>query len=175
MAVVYRAEDLTLGRTVAVKVLREALGSEPEFLERFRREARSAARLNHPNIIGVYDVGQDGITNYIVMEYVQGADLRDLLREQGPLPPEQVIDLGCQIAAALEFAHRNDLIHRDVKSQNILVTDDGKVKVADFGISVALGERSITQAGMVIGSVHYMSPEQAEGRPTTAASDVYSL
>jgi serine/threonine-protein kinase len=175
MAVVYRAEDLTLGRTVAVKILREALGTEPEFLERFRREARAAARLNHPNIIGVYDVGQDGLSNYIVMEYVEGKDVRELIREGGALPTEQVVDLGCQIAAALEFAHRSGLVHRDIKSQNVLVTPEGKVKVADFGIAVALGERSITETGMVIGSVHYMPPEQAEGRPTTAASDVYSL
>lgn len=175
MAVVYRAEDLTLGRTVAVKVLREQLGTEPEFLERFGREARAAARLNHPNIIAVYDVGQDAASNYIVMEVVEGTDLRDLIRDEGALSPERVVDLGCQIAAALEYAHRSGLIHRDIKSQNVLVTPSGKVKVADFGIAVALGERSITEAGMVIGSVHYMPPEQAEGRPTTPASDVYSL
>lgn len=175
MAVVYRAEDLTLGRTVAVKILRESLGTDPEFLERFRREARAAARLNHPNVIAVYDVGQDGLSNYIVMEYVEGNDLRDLIRDGGILPPERVIDLGCQIAAALEYAHRGGLVHRDIKSQNVLVTPDGKVKVADFGIAVVLGTDSITQAGMVIGSVHYMAPEQAEGRPTTTASDVYSL
>jgi serine/threonine protein kinase len=175
MAVVYRAEDLTLGRTVAVKILREALGAEAELLERFRREARAAARLNHPNIIAVYDVGQDGQTNYIVMEYVEGKDLREMVREQGSLSPELIVDLGCQIAAALEYAHRSGLVHRDIKSQNVLVTADGKVKVADFGIAVALGERSITQTGMVIGSVHYMAPEQAEGRPATPASDVYSL
>ena len=106
MAVVYRAEDLTLGRTVAVKVLREQLGTEPEFLERFRREARAAARLNHPNIIAVYDVGQDGPSNYIVMEYVEGTDLRDQIREHEALPPDRLVDLGCQIAAALEFASR---------------------------------------------------------------------
>jgi serine/threonine protein kinase len=175
MAVVYRAEDTMLGRTVAVKVLREQLGAEHEFLERFNREARAAARLNHPNIILVYDVGQDGLSNYIVMEYVEGEDLREQVRKHGALPPERVIDLGCQIAAALEYAHRKGLIHRDVKSQNVLLTTDGKVKVADFGIAVALGESSITADGMVVGSVHYMSPEQAEGRPTTPASDVYSL
>src|SRR5688572_2341317 len=175
MAVVYRAEDLTLGRTVAVKILRESLGTDPEFLERFRREARSAAGLNHPNIIAVYDVGQDGLSNYIVMEYVEGNDLRELIREAGALPPDRVVDLGCQIAAALEYAHRAGIVHRDIKSQNVLVTPDGKVKVADFGIAVVLGSDSITQAGMVIGSVHYMAPEQAEGRPTTSASDVYSL
>jgi serine/threonine-protein kinase len=175
MAVVYRAEDLTLGRIVAVKVLREQLGGEAELLERFRREARAAARLNHPNIIAVYDVGQDGPSNYIVMEYVDGEDLKELIAHEGVLPPERVIDVGCQIAAALEYAHRMGLVHRDIKCQNVLVTPDGKVKVADFGIAVALGERSITQTGMVIGSVHYMSPEQAEGRPATPASDVYSL
>ncbi|MGE3911333.1 MAG: protein kinase [Chloroflexota bacterium] len=175
MAVVYRAEDLMLGRTVAIKILREQLGTEPEFLERFGREARAAARLNHPNIILVYDVGQDGLSNYIVMEYVEGEDLREIVRQRGALPAPQVVDLGCQIAAALEYAHRAGLVHRDVKSQNVLLTADGKVKVADFGIAVALGEHSITEAGMVVGSVHYMSPEQAEGRPTTPASDVYSL
>jgi serine/threonine-protein kinase len=175
MAVVYRADDLILGRTVAVKVLREQLGAESELLERFHREARAAARLNHPNVIAVYDVGQDGPSNYIVMEYVEGDDLRDLIRQVGALPTEQIVDVGCQIAAALEYAHRSGLVHRDIKSQNVLVAPDGKVKVADFGIAVALGERSITQTGMVIGSVHYMAPEQAEGQPTTAASDVYSL
>jgi serine/threonine-protein kinase len=175
MAVVYRAEDLTLGRTVAVKVLREQLGSEPEFLERFRREARAAARLNHPNVIAVYDVGQDGVSNFIVMEYVEGQDLKDIIRAEGVLGPERVIDIGCQIAAALEYAHRVGLVHRDIKSQNVLVTPEGRVKVADFGIAVALGDHSITQAGMIIGSVHYMAPEQAEGRPTTAASDIYAL
>ena len=152
MAVVYRAEDLTLGRTVAVKILRESLATDPEFLERFRRDARAAARLNHPNIIAVYDVGQDGLSNYFVMEYVEGTDLRDLIREAGVLAPPQVVDIGCQIAAALEYAHRSGLIHRDIKSQNVLVTPDGKVKVADFGIAVVLGTDSITQAGMVIGS-----------------------
>src|SRR5215208_6612461 len=106
MAVVYRAEDLRLGRTVAVKVLREALGAEPEFLERFRREAMAAAKLNHPNIIAVYDVGQDGPANYSVMEYVEGNALRELIRDEGALPPEQVVNLGCQIAAALEEDHR---------------------------------------------------------------------
>src|SRR5215208_8078371 len=175
MAVVYRAEDLRLGRTVAVKVLREALGSEPEFLERFRREARAAARLNHPNIIAVYDVGQDGPSNYIVMEYVEGEDLKEVIGQEGALSPERTIDIGCQIAAALEYAHRMGLVHRDIKSQNVLVTAEGKAKVADFGIAIALGERSITQTGMIIGSVHYMAPEQAQGRPTSAATDIYSL
>src|SRR4051812_17182433 len=175
MAVVYRAEDLTLGRTVAVKVLREQLGSEPEFLERFRREARAAARLNHPNVIAVYDVGEDGLASYIVMEYVEGKDLKEIIRVEAPLAAERVIDIGCQIAAALEYAHRSGLIHRDIKSQNVLVTPEGRVKVADFGIAVALGDHSITQAGMIIGSVHYMAPEQAEGRAATAASDIYAL
>ncbi|MCC6176488.1 MAG: protein kinase [Chloroflexi bacterium] len=175
MAIVYKAEDMALGRTVAIKVLREQYGGEAEFLERFRREGRSAARLNHPNVIAIFDVGQDGPLNYIVMEYVEGEDLKEIIQRDGPLPPDQLVDIGCQIAAALEYAHRAGLVHRDVKSQNVLVTTDGHVKVADFGIAVALGERSITQTGMVIGSVHYMAPEQAEGRPTTPASDVYAL
>ena len=135
MAVVYRAEDLTLGRTVAVKILRESLGADPEFLERFRREARAAARLNHPNVIAVYDVGQDGLSNYIVMEYVEGKDLRDVIRETGALPPEQIVDLGSQIAAALEYAHRSGLVHRDIKSANIFVTRRGHAKILDFGLA----------------------------------------
>jgi len=176
MAIVYRAEDTELGRTVAIKVLREQFSADPEFLERFRREARAAAGLGaHPNIVGVYDVGREGSSNFIVMEYVDGVDLKELIRRDGPLPPERLVRLGCQLAAALEYAHRRGLVHRDVKSQNVLVTRDDQLKVSDFGIAVALGARSITEAGMVIGSVHYMAPEQAQGHPSTAATDVYAL
>ena len=176
MAVVYRAEDLTLGRTVAVKVLREALGTEHGVPGAVPARGPRRRKLNHPNIIAVYDVGQDGPSNYIVMEYVEGEDLRELIREQGALPPEQVVDIGCQIAAALEYAHRKGLVHRDIKSQNVLVTPEGKVKVARLRDRGGCSARARSpRPGMVIGSVHYMSPEQAEGRPTTPASDVYSL
>ena len=175
MAIVYRAEDTLLGRTVAVKVLREQYGADPEFLERFRREARAAASLSHPNVVMVYDVGRDGNMNFIVMEYVDGEDLKDIIAREGPLPPERLVNLGCQLAAALEYAHRKGLIHRDVKPQNVLVADEDRVKVGDFGIAVALGARSITQTGMVIGSVHYMAPEQVQGHPATPVTDVYGL
>ncbi|MDP8923221.1 MAG: protein kinase, partial [Chloroflexota bacterium] len=175
MSVVYQAEDTILGRPVAVKILREQFSGEAEFQERFRREARAAARLSHPNIIAIYDVGRDGDVNYIVMELVEGEDLKALVRRAAPFPPTQIVELGSQIAAALDYAHRAGIVHRDIKSQNVLVTRDGQVKVADFGIAVALGERSITQTGMVIGSVHYMAPEQAQGRPTSPATDIYSL
>ncbi len=175
MAVVHGAEDAELGRTVAIKVLREPLSADPEFVERFRREARAAAALSHPNIVAVFDVGRDGDTSYIVMELVEGEDLKDLIRREAPLSPARVVNLGCQLAAALEYAHRRGIVHRDVKSQNVIVTPDGQLKIGDFGIAVALGSRSITQTGMVIGSVHYMAPEQLQGKPSTAATDVYSL
>ena len=175
MAIVYRAEDTALGRPVAVKVLREQFSADPEFLERFRREARAAASLSHPNIVAVFDVGRDGATNFIVMEYVEGEDLKNVIRREGALPPARLVNLGCQLAAALEYAHRRNLVHRDIKSHNVLVTPDDQLKVGDFGIAVALGARSITQAGMVIGSVHYMAPEQAQGHPPTRSTDIYAL
>ena len=126
-------------KLLVVKELKDDLAHDPDFLSMFLDEARIAARLNHPNVIAVYDVGQDGLSNYIVMEYVEGNDLRELIRDAGSLPPERVVDIGCQIAAALEYAHRAGLVHRDIKSQNVLVTPDGKVKVADFGIAVVRG------------------------------------
>ncbi|MBA2447142.1 MAG: serine/threonine protein kinase, partial [Chloroflexi bacterium] len=175
MAIVYRAEDTALGRPVAVKILREQFSADPEFLERFRREARAAASLSHPNVVAVFDVGRDGATNFIVMEYVEGEDLKDVIRREGPLPTARLINLGCQLAAALEYAHRRNLVHRDIKPHNVLVTRDDQLKVGDFGIAVALGARSITQAGMVIGSVHYMAPEQAQGQPPTRSTDIYAL
>jgi len=175
MSVVYEAQDTTLDRPVAVKILREQFSGEADFLERFRREARSAARLGHPNIIAIYDVGRDGGTNYIVMELVEGEDLRALIRREAPFRPDRIVAIGSQIAAAIDVAHRAGIVHRDIKSPNVLIAPNGHVKVADFGIAVALGERSITQTGMVIGSVHYMAPEQALGQPTSPATDVYSL
>ena len=174
MAVVYEAEDLLLGRRVAVKVLREQFASDPGFLARFQREARAAASLSHPNIVAVHDVGSDAGTQYIVMELVLGRTLKELIDEQAPLSTARIVDIGRQIADALEYAHQCGIVHRDVKPHNILVTRDGRAKIADFGIAVALGSSSLTEAGYVVGSAHYISPEQASGEPATSCSDLYS-
>lgn len=175
MAVVYEAEDLLLERRVAVKVLREQFASDSGFLTRFQREARAVASLSHPNVVAVYDVGTEGNVQYIVMELVEGPTLKDVIRESAPLSAGRIIDIGRQICEALEYAHRHHIVHRDVKPHNILVTEDGRAKIADFGIAVALGASSLTQSGYVVGSAHYISPEQARGDPTTAYSDVYSM
>ncbi len=174
MAVVYEAEDLLLGRKVAVKLLREQFAADAGFLARFQREARAAAGLSHPNIVTVYDVGSDGGTHYMVMELVPGRTLKELIRQEGSLATARILDLGRQICEGLEFAHQHQIVHRDVKPHNILVTPDGRAKIADFGIAVALGDSSLTQSGYVVGSAHYISPEQARGEPITALSDLYS-
>jgi serine/threonine protein kinase/beta-lactam-binding protein with PASTA domain len=174
MAVVYEAEDLLLGRKVAVKVLREQYASDPGFLARFQREARSVASLSHPNIVAVYDVGTEGTVQYIVMELIAGRTLKEIILEEAPLGAARVIHFGRQICDALAYAHRQQIVHRDVKPHNILVTEDGRAKIADFGIAMALGASSLTQSGYVVGSAHYISPEQAQGDPITAYSDLYS-
>ena len=176
MAVVYKAQDLALGRLVAVKILREPLTNDPDFLARFQQEARAAANLAHPNIVTVHDFGRDGGRNYIVMEYIEGKDLKTLIKEGSPFKPDRTLDLAIQICAGIGYAHRAGLVHCDVKPQNILVTPDGRVKVADFGIAKAL---STLQPGettdVVWGSPQYYSPEQAAGEAPTPASDVYSI
>lgn len=174
MAVVYDAEDLLLGRRVAVKVLREQFAADPGFLARFQREAKAAAALSHPNIVGIYDVGSDGSAQYIVMELVQGRTLKQIIQEDGPVSVARIIDLGRQLCEGLGYAHEHGIVHRDVKSQNILAGRDGRVKITDFGIAVALGASSLTQSGYVVGSAQYLSPEQARGEPATALSDLYS-
>lgn len=174
MAVVYEAHDLLLDRKVAVKLLRPQYASDPAFLARFQREAKSAARLSHPGVVSIYDVGSEGDTQYIVMELVEGRSLKEIIESDAPLAAARIIDLGRQICEGLDYAHQHQIVHRDVKSQNILVTRDGRAKIADFGIAVALGSSSLTQAGFVVGSAHYFSPEQAQGDPTTPYSDLYS-
>ena len=178
MAEVYLARDLLLDRPVALKVLFPELSADPAFVERFRREAQAAANLNHPNIVSVYDWGEDENTYFIVMEYVEGPTLRDLLRREGRLHPERVADIGADIAAALSFAHRNGVIHRDVKPGNVLITSTGQVKVTDFGIARAARDtagENLTQTGTVMGTATYFSPEQAQGKAIDPRSDVYSL
>lgn len=175
MAVVYLAKDVILDRYVAVKVLNESLSSDESFVDRFRREARAAASLSHPNVVGIYDVGQDDATHYIVMEYIEGKTLKERIREEGRLPIAEAIAIGEQIADALDHAHENNIVHRDVKSHNIMIGPRGRVKVADFGIARATSSQTITHTGSVMGSVHYFSPEQARGGHIGEKSDIYSL
>jgi serine/threonine-protein kinase len=175
MAVVMKAHDTLLDRLVAIKLLRDQYAANQEFLDRFKREARAAARLSHPNIVLIYDVGQEGDKQFIVMEYVQGQNLKDCLRRQGPLPPRTVAEIGRQIAGALAHAHQRGIIHRDIKPHNILMTPEGQVKVTDFGIARAAAASSLTETGVVLGSVHYFSPEQARGAAVDSRSDIYAL
>ncbi|MCS7177662.1 MAG: Stk1 family PASTA domain-containing Ser/Thr kinase [Anaerolineae bacterium] len=175
MAVVYKGADTVLHRPVAIKILREAYASDPAFLARFQREARAAARLDHPNVVTVYDVGQDGNVHYIVMEYVEGEDLKSLIRRTGRLSVEQAVNIAIQIAAGVGHAHKMGIIHCDIKPQNILITREGGVKVTDFGIARALSESGLTDPEVVWGSPTYFSPEQAAGERPVPASDVYSI
>jgi serine/threonine-protein kinase len=181
MAEVHRGRDLRLGREVAVKVLRSDLARDPSFQVRFRREAQAAASLNHPAIVAVYDTGEDrtgsGATPYIVMEYVEGETLRDVLRREGRLSPERAMSLSADICGALDFSHRNGIVHRDVKPGNVMITPQGTVKVMDFGIARAVSDSAatMTSTAAVIGTAQYLSPEQARGESVDARSDVYSV
>ncbi|HHT74361.1 MAG TPA: Stk1 family PASTA domain-containing Ser/Thr kinase [Firmicutes bacterium] len=175
MALVYRAKDTLLNRIVAVKVLRDQFSTDMEFVERFRREAQSAASLSHPNVVNIYDVGQTDTAHFIVMEYVQGENLSAVIREKGALSEHFVVSVSLQIARALSHAHQHGIVHRDIKPHNILITQEGQVKVTDFGIAQAMSAANLTQTGVVLGSVHYFSPEQARGVNVTSSSDLYSL
>jgi serine/threonine-protein kinase len=176
MAQVYRARDRQLNRPVALKVLFPELSVDRAFVERFRREAQAAANLSHPNIVPVFDWGEDSGSYFIVMEFVDGRPLSAVLRESGPLSAQQTATIGAHVAAALAFAHRHGVVHRDVKPGNVLITADGVVKVTDFGIARAMNtEESLTQTGAVMGTAAYFSPEQAEGHGVDARSDIYSL
>src|SRR5579864_9334757 len=176
MSTVYRGRDRLLERTVALKVLHPHFLDDPEYVERFRREARAVAQLSHPHIVGVIDRGQADGQQFIVFEYVEGENLKQLLERSGPLPVSQVIELGTQIADALAFAHAHGLVHRDVKPQNVLLDHAGDAKVTDFGIARSLDvEHGFTQTGTVLGTSNYLSPEQAAGAAVTPATDVYSL
>lgn len=178
MADVVLARDQLLERPVAVKILFAEYATDSAFVERFRREAQAAAGLNHPNIVGVYDWGREGNTYFIVMEYVDGRSLADLLRTEGTLHPDRAADIATDVAAALGFAHRNGVVHRDVKPGNVLISSSGLVKVTDFGIARAIthnAEEALTQTGSVMGTATYFSPEQAQGKAVDPRSDLYSL
>src|SRR6202142_2501464 len=175
MAEVFLARDQLLDRPVALKALPPEYARDPTFVERFRREAQAAANLNHPNIVAIYDWGQESGTYFIVMEYVEGRSLRDLIRNDGPLDPGQAADITAEIASALAFAHRSGVVHRDVKPGNVLLTQSGTVKVTDFGIARAGASDGLTQTGSVMGTATYFSPEQAQGLAVDGRSDVYSV
>lgn len=175
MAVVYRALDTLLNRFVSIKVLHAQFSTDEEFVRRFRREAQAAASLSHPNVVNIYDVGMEGDEYYIVMEFVDGLTLKEVIQDRAPLPVQEAIDISKQICSALGHAHENNIVHRDIKPHNILIGKDGRVKVTDFGIARAITSNTITQDGSVLGSVHYFSPEQARGGITDVKSDIYSL
>ena len=175
MATVHLARDEMLGREVAIKRLSEALSGDEVFRERFMREARTAAGLSHPNIVGVFDVGEEDGLPYIVMECVDGRTLAELLAENGPLDPDRTVDLILQACAGLEHAHAAGLVHRDIKPQNLLVRDDDTLKIVDFGIARPVDGTQLTLAGTILGTAAYLAPEQALGERVTAAADLYSL
>ena len=175
MANVYLAYDTILDRNVAVKVLRGDLANDEKFVRRFQREALSASSLSNPNIVEVYDVGEDNGEYYIVMEYVEGKHLKALLKKRGKLTVPEVIDIALQITNGLSVAHDSYIIHRDIKPQNILILENGLIKITDFGIAVAMNATQLTQTNSVMGSVHYLPPEQASGKGATLQSDIYSI
>ncbi|MFL0268221.1 Stk1 family PASTA domain-containing Ser/Thr kinase [Candidatus Clostridium radicumherbarum] len=175
MAKVYKAKDHLLNRYVAVKVLKSEFSKNTEFVVKFKAEAAAAGSMSHSNIVNIFDVGSEENVNYIIMEYVNGRTLKELIIENGRLDYNRALDFGIQIAKALECAHKNNIIHRDIKPQNILVTDDGLVKVTDFGIAKATNSVTITNTNKVIGSAHYFSPEQAKGSVVDGRTDIYSL
>src|SRR5437667_4570047 len=174
MASVYLAEDQELGRRVAIKILDERHAQDEQFVERFRREAKNAAGLSHPNIVSIYDRGESDGAYYIAMEYLEGKTLKELLVARGPTPVRVAIDYTRQILSALDFAHRGGVVHRDIKPHNVIVAPDGRLKVTDFGIARS-GSSQMTEAGSIIGTAQYLSPEQAQGAPVDQRSDLYSV
>ncbi|MBV4418734.1 Stk1 family PASTA domain-containing Ser/Thr kinase, partial [Clostridium tyrobutyricum] len=175
MAIVYKGKDKLLNRNVAVKILKEEFSSDTEFVKKFKREATAAASLSNNHIVNIYDVGSDNDTNYIIMEYVSGKTLKQVIKENGKLAPNKTVELSIQIVKALECAHKNNIIHRDIKPHNILVTDEGTAKVTDFGIAKASNSVTITNSNRIMGSAHYFSPEQAKGSFVDFRTDIYSL
>ncbi len=175
MANVYKAHDLILNRDVAIKILRLDYANDPEFIERFDREAQAATSLSHPNVVNIYDVGEEDNILFIVMELVDGLTLKEYIKKYGPLQVEEAVKIMTELTSAINHAHENNLIHRDIKPQNVLLEKNGTVKVTDFGIAIALSATALTQTNSILGSVHYLSPEQARGGIATKKSDIYSL
>lgn len=175
MAVVYKGKDRLLNRFIAIKILRPEFTKDATFVENFKRESQAAAGLTHPNIVGVYDVGREGNINYIVMELIEGRTLNAIIEDEAPMDYRKVIDISKQVASALRIAHKNKIIHRDVKPHNIMITNDGVVKLADFGIARAVNDATLSTGSKIVGSVHYFSPEQARGNYVDERSDIYSL
>ncbi|MDK2821086.1 MAG: eukaryotic-like serine/threonine-protein kinase [Clostridia bacterium] len=176
MAQVYQGQDQLLNRSVTIKILKEQYAEDKDFLARFQSEAQAVASLSHPNVVSIYDVGQEDGLHYLIMEYVEGRSLKDLITEKAPLPPGEAIEIALQICDALEHAHENGVVHRDIKPHNILITREGRVKVTDFGIAQAVSEATLSyNKGTLLGSVHYLSPEQARGGITGPTADIYSL
>src|SRR3954452_1035959 len=174
MADVYAAEDRQLGRQVALKLLYRHLSEDVQFVERFRREAFSAAGLQHPNIVGIFDRGEWDGTYYIAMEYLEGRTLKQLVRERGAMPPDLASDITIQVLRAARFAHKRGIIHRDFKPHNVILDEEGRAKVTDFGIARA-GASDMTETGSIMGTAQYLSPEQAQGQPVSPRSDLYSI
>ncbi|SFG36894.1 serine/threonine protein kinase [Desulfotomaculum arcticum] len=175
MAIVYKGKDTYLNRIVTIKILRPEFTSDEDFIKRFRREAQAVARLSHPNIVNIHDVGQEDAIHYLVMEYVRGDNLREIIRKNGCLSPAEATRFAIQVCDALEHAHQNNIVHRDVKPHNILVTEEGRAKLTDFGIAMEASAATITRTDTIMGSVHYLSPEQARGETATARSDIYAV
>lgn len=175
MAIVYKGRDTILNRTVTIKLLRPEYTSDEDFVRRFRREAQAVASLSHPNIVSIYDVGREGDIHYLVMEYVDGEDLRGIIRREGRLEPERAVRIVRQVCDALDHAHENNIVHRDVKPHNILLTRSGRAKLTDFGIAREASAATVTNSDTIVGSVHYLSPEQARGEVADHKSDIYSL
>ena len=175
MAIVYKGRDTFLNRYVTIKIMRPEFTSDEDFIRRFKREAQAVASLSHPNIVNIHDVGQEEDVHYLVMEYVQGDNLKNVIRKNGVLTPEQAVRFAIQVCEALEHAHENHIVHRDVKPQNILITDGGRAKLTDFGIALEANTSTITRTDTVVGSVHYLSPEQARGEIPTPQSDIYAV
>ena len=174
MANVYLAWDVILNRQVAVKVLRGDLAGDDKFIRRFQREAKSVSDLSHPNIVEVYDVGEEEGQHYIVMEYIDGRTLKQLIQKRGALTVPEVVDIMVQLTDGLAHAHEAYIIHRDIKPQNIMILDNGIIKITDFGIAMTMNATQLTQTNSVMGSVHYLPPEQAAGKSATVKSDIYS-